>query len=71
MAIPKEHEHVPFLTQMILLVSNLGFQSISEHYERPCIFPSLASHIDSFYARNFRFVPMHDVLIKMSPFDSV
>ena len=37
MAIPKEHEHVPFLTQMIVLVSNLGFQSISEHYERPCI----------------------------------
>ena len=33
---PKEHEHVPFLTQMIVLVSNLGFQSISEHYERPC-----------------------------------
>ena len=36
MAIPKEHEHVPFLTQMIVLVSNLGFQSKSEHYERPC-----------------------------------
>ena len=36
MAKPNGHIHVPFLTQMTVLVGNIGFQSISDHYERPC-----------------------------------
>ena len=36
MAAPKEHAHAPFLTQMTVLVGNLSFQSVTNHYERPC-----------------------------------
>ena len=36
MAIPKEHAHAPFLTQMTVLVGNLSFQSVTNHYKRPC-----------------------------------
>ena len=36
MPLPKEHAHVPFLTKMAVLVSNLGLQSMSKHYEIPC-----------------------------------
>ena len=36
MAIPNEHVHFPFLTKMIVLVGNLGFQSITNHYQTPC-----------------------------------
>ena len=36
MAVPKEQAHAPFLTQMTVLVSNPGFQTVSDHYERPC-----------------------------------
>ena len=36
MALPKETAHAPFLTQMTVLVGNLGFQSMTNHYERPC-----------------------------------
>ena len=37
MAAPKEHAHAPFLTQMTVLVGNLSFQSMTNHYERPCM----------------------------------
>ena len=37
MAAPKEHAHAPFLTQMTVLVGNLSFQSVTNHYERPCM----------------------------------
>ena len=37
MANPNAHIHVPFLTQMTVLVGNLGFQSMTDHYETPCI----------------------------------
>ena len=37
MPLPKEHGHVPFLTKMAVLVGNLGLQSMSKHYEKPCI----------------------------------
>ena len=37
MANPNEHFHAPFLTQMTVLVGNLGFQSMTDHYETPCI----------------------------------
>ena len=36
MAAPKEHAHAPFLTQMTVLVGNLSFQSVTNHFERPC-----------------------------------
>ena len=36
MAKPNAHIHVLFLTQMRVVVGNLCFQSISDHYERPC-----------------------------------
>ena len=36
MANPNAHIHVPFLTQMTVLVGNLGFQSMTDHYETPC-----------------------------------
>ena len=36
MANPSEHIHGPFLTQMTVLVENLGFQSITNQYGRPC-----------------------------------
>ena len=36
MAKPNGHIHVPFLTQMTVLVGNLGFQSMTDHYETPC-----------------------------------
>ena len=29
MALPKEHAHTPFLTQMTVLVGNLGFQNMT------------------------------------------
>ena len=37
MANPNAHIHVPFLNQMTVLVGNLGFQSMTDHYETPCI----------------------------------
>ena len=37
--IPKEHVHITFLTPWIVFVGNLGFQSLSRHYKRPCIKP--------------------------------
>ena len=36
MANPNAHIHVQFLTQMTVLVGNLGFQSMTDHYETPC-----------------------------------
>ena len=36
MAKPREHIHAPFLTQMTVLVGNLGFQSMTDHYGGPC-----------------------------------
>ena len=36
---------------MTVLVSNLGFQSISEHYERPCM-TNIFFAIDQFLAQN-------------------
>ena len=36
MAKPREHIHAPFLTQMTVLVGNLGFQSMTNHYGGPC-----------------------------------
>ena len=38
MANPNEHIHGPFLTQMTVLVENLGLQSITNQYGRPCIY---------------------------------
>ena len=38
MAKPREHIHAPFLTQMTVLVGNLGFQSMTNHYGGPCIY---------------------------------
>ena len=35
--LPKEHVHITFLTPWIVFVGILGFQSLSRHYERPCI----------------------------------
>ena len=32
MARPREHVHAPFLPQTVVLVGNLGFQSITDHY---------------------------------------
>ena len=37
MANPNAHINVPFLTQITVLVGKFGFQSMSDHYERPCI----------------------------------
>ena len=34
---PNEHINGPFLTQMTVLVENLGFQSITNQYGSPCI----------------------------------
>ena len=34
--LPKKYVHVPFLTEMTVFNGNLGFQSISDRYERPC-----------------------------------
>ena len=42
MPLPEEHAHVPFLTKMAVLVSNLGLQSMSKHYEKPCRLPCLS-----------------------------
>ena len=36
MANPNAHTNVPFLTQMTVLVGNLGFQSMTDQYETPC-----------------------------------
>ena len=36
MSIPKEHVHITFLTIWIVFVGILGFQSLTNHYERPC-----------------------------------
>ena len=38
MAKPKQHIHAAFLTQMTVLVGNLGFQSMTDHYGGPCTF---------------------------------
>ena len=35
--LPKQHVHITFLTPWIVFVGILGFQSLSRHYERPCI----------------------------------
>ena len=49
--LPKEHVHIPFLTQITVFVGNLGFQSISERYERPC---TILKHVGK---TNFYLVP--------------
>ena len=36
MANPNAHIHVQFLTQMTVLVGNLGFQSMTDQYKTPC-----------------------------------
>ena len=36
--LPKEHVHITFLTPWIVFVGILGFQSLSRHYERPCMY---------------------------------
>ena len=41
MAKPKQHIHAVFLTQMTVLVGNLGFQSMTNHYGGPCTWVTL------------------------------
>ena len=36
MANPNAHIHVQFLTQMTVLVGNIGFQSMTDQYKTPC-----------------------------------
>ena len=38
MANPNAHIHVQFLTQMTVLVGNLGFQSMTDQYKTPCMY---------------------------------
>ena len=36
MPLPSEHTQAPILTQWTVFVGHLGFQSITDQYERPC-----------------------------------
>ena len=36
MPLPGEHTQAPILTQWTVFVGHLGFQSITDQYERPC-----------------------------------
>ena len=45
MAKPKQHIHAVFLTQMTVLVGNLGFQSMTDHYGGPCTRVDKNSHL--------------------------
>ena len=49
MAKPREHVHVQFLTKMIVLVGNLDFQSITNHYQTPCVYYLLADYNFNLY----------------------
>ena len=37
MSRPKEHVHITFLIPWIVFVGILGFKSLTNHYERPCM----------------------------------
>ena len=49
MSRPKEHVHITFLTLWIVFVGILGFQSLTNHYERPCTSIYFKIYINLFY----------------------
>ena len=59
MSRPKEHVHITFLTPWIVFVGILGYQSLTNHYERPCSSSTQANYLQHHFVSKADF----DILV--------